>query len=73
MLTRGKDDRGVRQARIAIDPVKFRAGSGRIEGLRCYGYRVAKWTDAGGEPIRDDRETLGTLVGILNMDFRKKG
>ena len=43
---------------------------GKYSGGNCYGYRVAKRLDVGGEPIRGEREIVAEEAEIIRRIFR---
>ena len=50
--------------------LRGRVEKGKAGGGLCYGYRVVKKLDAGGEPIRGDREIVESEADIVRRIFR---
>jgi site-specific DNA recombinase len=50
--------------------LRGRVEKGKAGGGLCYGYRVVKKLDAGGEPIRGDREIVAKEAEIVRRIFR---
>jgi site-specific DNA recombinase len=50
--------------------LRGRVEKGKAGGGLCYGYRVVKKLDAGGEPIRGDREIVADEAAIVRRIFR---
>jgi DNA invertase Pin-like site-specific DNA recombinase len=50
--------------------LRGRVEQGKAGGGLCYGYRVVKKLDAGGEPIRGDREIVAAEAEIVQRIFR---
>ncbi len=50
--------------------LRGRVEKGKAGGGLCYGYRVVKRLDAGGEPIRGDREIIAGEAEIVRRIFR---
>jgi site-specific DNA recombinase len=50
--------------------LRGRVEKGKAGGGLCYGYRVVKKLDAGGEPIRGDREIVAAEAEIVRRIFR---
>jgi site-specific DNA recombinase len=50
--------------------IRGRVEKGKYSGGNCYGYRVAKRLDVGGEPIRGEREIVSEEAEIIRRIFR---
>jgi hypothetical protein len=50
--------------------LRGRVEKGKAGGGLCYGYRVVKKLDAGGEPVRGDREIVAAEAEIVRRIFR---
>ena len=50
--------------------IRGRVEKGKYSGGNCYGYRVAKRLDVGGEPIRGEREVVAEEAEIIRRIFR---
>jgi site-specific DNA recombinase len=50
--------------------LRGRVEKGKAGGGLCYGYRVVKKVDAGGEPIRGDREIVAEEAEVVRRIFR---
>lgn len=50
--------------------LRGRVEQGKAGGGLCYGYRVAKKLDSGGEPIRGNREIVAGEAEIVRRIFR---
>jgi DNA invertase Pin-like site-specific DNA recombinase len=53
--------------------LRGRVEKGKAGGGLCYGYRVVKKTDSGGEPIRGDREIVPEEAEVIRRIFREFG
>lgn len=51
--------------------LRGRVEKGKAGGGLCYGYRVVKKTDSGGEPIRGDREIVPEEAEVIRRIFRE--
>lgn len=45
--------------------IRGRVEKGKYSGGNCYGYRVVKRLDSGGEPIRGEREIIAEEAEII--------
>jgi DNA invertase Pin-like site-specific DNA recombinase len=51
--------------------IRGRVEAGKIGGGNAYGYRVVKTLDAGGEPVRGEREIIEEQAEIVRRIFRE--